>query len=277
MTNFNAMTIMLDNGRVVPVVKVPPRSNLIGLAQALTIPYTGGTAALVGGAGAFDGPEYTAVRSKVEVLLTELARIAISYNLAVVDGGTSFGVMRLMGQICKNFNYRFPLVGVAPSGMVIWHGNSQGINYQQTWFGGRITPEMIQRYRNNQLNEPVPLDDYHTSFVLVDANEWGDEVEMLASVAHELSGQNHSLEILVNGGAVARRDVTAYLQHGGQVIVIQGTGRFADELAGAVRAGYSLDPLLQAVINTNRVHLFSVDDSPQLFVQLLLRLGRWGS
>lgn len=275
MPYLNAMTIQLDNGRVVPVVKIPPRTTLIGLAAALTIPYTGGTVAIVGGAGAFDGPEYHLIRQRVELLLNELARLSISHNLAVVDGGTSFGVMRLMGQICKNHNYRFPLVGVAPSGMVIWHGN-QGMNYQQTWFGGRITPEMIERYKRNQLNEPVPLDDYHSAFVLVDANEWGEEVEMLAAVAHELAGQNHSLEVLINGGAVARRDVTAYLQHGGQVIVVEGTGRFADELAQAVRAGYSLDPLLQAVINTNRVHLFSVYDSPQLFLQLLMRLGRWG-
>jgi hypothetical protein len=232
---------------------------------------------MVGGAAAFDKPDYERERQKIVGLLEEIAQLAIRYNLAVVDGGTNFGVMKLMGQTCWRHKYRFPLVGVAPSGVVDWNGNPRAMNYQQTWYGSGFNLNLKQLLPRGAAGDeaPVPLNDNHTAFVLVDANEWGDEVEMLAAVAHELAHGGRHLEVLINGGAIARRDITAYLRHGGQVVVIEGSGRFADELAQALRMGYSVDREVQAVLNTNRVHLFPIDGSPAALGQLLLSLGAW--
>jgi hypothetical protein len=260
--------LTLDNGRRIPAVTLPPDSPLTGLAQALSIPPVNGAIAIVGGAAAFDKPEYTRVRQQVIALVDELADLAIAYQLAIVDGGTPYGAMRLMGEACYARNYRFPLIGVVPNGKVAWTPNI-GMNYQYTWYGGMEIQKLAAEVRK------TPLDKHHSAFVLVEANEWGDEVEMLAATAHELAGKYGSLEVLINGGEVARRDVTAYLKHGGQVIVVEGTGRFADELALACRTGYSPDPKVTEVLETKRIHVFALGDPPKLFINKLLDLAKW--
>lgn len=266
---FAPFSLKLEAARVVPALRIAPNANLAGLGRALDIPQVRGAIAVVGGAAAFDEPEYALIRQKVGLFLDELAQIAIANQLVVVAGGTPFGVMKLLGEICRMYNNRFPLVGVAPSGKVDWQ-TGLGIDYAATWFSSVNIKEWLEKR-----NSLTPLDKNHTAFVLVEANEWGDEVEMLAAVAHELAGNNGTLEVLINGGEVARRDVKAYLQKGGQVIVVEGTGRFADELAQAVRLGFSPDPELQELLRSPNIHLCSVNDSPKVFGALLLRLGRW--
>lgn len=265
---LNSMTLTLENGKSVPVIHIPPGADLSGLPQALGISFPNGAVALVGGAATFDTPEYEVIRRKILDLLKELAALAVHYNLAVVDGGTPFGVMKLMGTACAEFKFGFPLIGVAPSGKVAWN-SGQGLNWQQTWYTGINVKELMAQ------QERTPLDANHSAFVLVEANEWGEEVEMLARVAHQLAFPRPALEVLVNGGTIARRDVLAYLHKGGSVIVIEGSGRFADELALAVRQGYSPDPEIRLVINSQRVHVFSLDETPKLFGKMLLNLGRW--
>ena len=263
-------SMTLNSGKTVPTVHVPPGTPLTGLARALDIPFVNGAVAVVGGAALFDEPEYETVRQKVKKHLSELAEVAIRYQLAVVDGGTPFGVMRLMGEACHQHNYRFPLVGVAPSGKVLWNTN-KGLNYQQTWYTGLNVRELMQR----AAQQLTPLDMNHSAFVLVEANEWGDEVEMLASVAHELAHPQPVLEILINGGEIARRDIFFNLQRGGQVLVMEGSGRFADDLAAAVRRGHTMDAEMQRVVDTRRIHLFTIDDPPRLFAVTLLKYGKW--
>jgi len=266
---LQTISLQLNGGRAAPAVKVPVDANLNGLANALGLSTFNGGIAVVGGAASFDEPQYSAVRNKVLMLLYELAEVAISNRLAVVDGGTPYGVMKLLGESCETFRQQFPLIGVVPSGKVAWN-SAQGINWQQTWHIGVNIKKLMEDYEHL-----TPLDVNHTAFVLVEANEWGDEVEMLAAVAHELAGGNATVEVLINGGDVAQRDVTAYLANDGHVIVIEGSGRFADELALAMRRGMSPDPHVRAVLSTGRVHLFSVNDSPRLFKSMLTRLGKW--
>jgi hypothetical protein len=266
---MQTISLHLDGGRAAPAVKVPPDANLTGLANALNLPTFNGGIAVVGGAASFDAPEYLTVRKQVFQLLYELSELAISNQIAVVDGGTPYGVMRLLGESNATFRQQFSLIGVVPSGKVAWN-SAQGINWQQTWHIGVNIKKLMEDYEHL-----TPLDTNHSAFVLVEANEWGDEVEMLAAVAHELAGGRATVEVLINGGDVARRDVTAYLAKGGHVIVVEGTGRFADELGLAIRRGISPDPHVQAVLNTGRVHLFPVNDSPRLFKTKLAQLGKW--
>lgn len=266
---LQTISLRLDGGRAAPAVKVPPEANLVGLSNALGLPNFNGGIAVVGGAAAFDAPEYLAIRQKVIQLLYELCELAIANQIVVVDGGTPYGVMRLLGESCATYRQQFSLIGVVPSGKVAWNA-AQGINWQETWHIGVNIKKLLEDYEHL-----TPLDKNHTAFVLVEANEWGDEVEMLAAVAHELAASKPTVEVLINGGEVARRDVTAYLANGGHVIVIEGTGRFADDLALSLRRGVSPDPYVQAVLNTGRVHLFSVNDSPRLFKSMLAALGKW--
>jgi len=275
--NFTPFMTKLEDGRKVPAITVPIGQDVSGIAKILGL-NVHGALAIVGGAGNFDQPEYTNIRKRVSVLFNLIADMAVSKNLAIVDGGTPFGVMRLLGEVCATHQNKFPLVGVAPSGQVLAQRDS-GLDYEGTWFG---SADVIQRIlkSNNIRNSHgdaglTPLDKNHSIFVLVEADEWGQEVDMLAAVTHELNHRHTGVEILINGGTVAPLDAQAFVKRGGHVIVIEGTGRFADKLAKGVRAGVSSDPIEQFLIDSKRIHLFGLNDPPMLLLQRLIQLSGW--
>jgi hypothetical protein len=236
--SFKTLVLAFSNGAQVTAVQVAPGADLTGLAEALGISPPDGTIAIVGGAAGLDGPEMKELRDALEPLLAELAAYAVAHNLAVIDGGTSSGAMRLLGEVRTARGSDFPLIGVAPLGKVAW--------------GNRSPSE----------GGDTPLDANHSGFVLVEADEWGGEVYTLAAVAHVLAGEGPKLEVLINGGAVSRHDVQSYLRMGGHVMVIEGSGRFADEVASALRHGQGSDPDIRAILETKRVSLFPLH-SPQ--------------
>jgi hypothetical protein len=240
-----AFTLKLEGGATARAVRMAPQADLAGLAGALALPPTQGAIAVVGGARGFDAPEFEALRRDAGRLLAELAAFAAGKRLAVVDGGTPYGVMRLLGQARAARGGGFPLVGVAPLGRVTWADRPAGQ-------GGETS-----------------LDANHSAFVLVDADGWGDEADTLAAVAHALGGGQPALEILVNGGQVSRHDTRAFLRRGGALVTVEGSGRFADELARALKQGYSGDETVQATLDTGRVHAFALDSPPGAFAARL--------
>jgi hypothetical protein len=243
--SWQTFTLTLAGGATARAVQIAPEADLAGLAEALALPPMQGTIAVVGGAKGFDAPEFDGARRDVDRLLAELADFAAEKKLAVIDGGTPYGVMRLLGQARVARGGGFPLVGVAPLGRVTWADRPKGE-------GGE-----------------TPLEANHSAFVLVKADKWGDEAETLAAVAHALGDGQPTLEILVNGGEVSRHDTWAYLRRGGALITLQGSGRFADELALALKQGHSGDETVQATLDTGRVHAFALDSVAGAFAARL--------
>ncbi|MEV0681476.1 hypothetical protein AB0I60_33635 [Actinosynnema sp. NPDC050436] len=148
---------------------------------------------LVGGAAKM-GPAHLAL---FEDALADLVPLLDDLGAAVVDGGTDSGVMGAMGRARARWAGRFPLVGVVVEGV-----------------------------------SPV-LEPHHTAIVRVPGERWGDEVPWLASVAADVAGGRPSVTVLVNGGEVALADAAASLAHGRPLLVVRGTGRSADAIAGA--------------------------------------------
>ncbi len=257
--------VRVGKGRVVPTVEVEASAtNLDGLAQQLNLPSVQGAVAMVGGAAVFDERKYKPIRERVTRFCAELTVLAIEFRLAIVDGGTQSGVIRLMGEAYQRHHADFPLVGVVPKHQVLWR------DY--------LIPKWLRHLLgllDESRSEKTALEPNHSAFVLVNVTEWGGEVEILASLPHHLGG-NRVLEILVNGGEISKRDVTAFLNRGGQLLVLEGTGRLADAIAEAIRRGTCEDAQIQAIINTGRVHVFSVEESPaafDLFIRQLLGLS----
>ncbi len=174
---------------------------------------------LVGGAAGIEKQHEGLIQEAVALL----ANLAEELKLAIVDGGTDLGVMALMGEARAAGNYHFPLVGVAVEKLV--HG-----------------PERPASAAS------VALEPNHTHFLFVPGQEWGDESLWLSEIASRLSQALPSLTILINGGEISRRDVNYSLLAKRPVLVLQGTGRLADELALAPPSSFI------TVVSANNPH-----------------------
>jgi hypothetical protein len=186
---------------------------------------------------------------KTQKIMTDgVARFAEERQLVVIDGGTDSGVMGMVGKARKERGYTFPLIGCAPLGKVE--------------FPGYVNPA-----------KEGSLDDGHSHFVLVNGKEWGDESEMIVKLTHSVSGVGGKLGlgILINGGKISRQDV--YLATTKDlslpILVMEGSGRFADELASATKTGQTNERMLRAIILRGDIQLINTDEGPDGVYQRL--------
>ena len=79
--------------------------------------------------------------------------------------------------------------------------------------------------------------------------------------------------ILVNGGAIAADEALQSVRNGWQLLAVEGSGRFADELSAAVRDGQSAKSVeVSKIVRSGRVALFHVDDPAQKLRDELRRM-----
>lgn len=244
--------VTLTSGRRARVILVTAEPDPEEVRAALGLPTLGGSIVVVGGALEFDAPEFDSARSQVRALFDALVPFAEQNRITLIDGGTPYGIMRLLGEARASYSGSFPLIGVAPADKVGWTEES---------------PETTLS----------TLDPHHTAFVLTPGKDWGAEAELMARLSHVLAQLHPRLEVLVNGGPISRRDIIAYLGLRGRVVVIGGSGRFADELASAVETGQHPDPDIQdiAIEGRGRIHVFPISEPPSAFIDLLREVGGW--
>ena len=180
---------------------------------------------LVGGA---DGLSKAQVARLRPLFVKVLAPMAEAIGAAVVDGGTDAGVMQLMGQAHHETNSTFPLVGVAATGTITLPSSSS-------------SPP-----------DTASLEPHHTYFILVPGSKWGDESPWLARVASVLAEGAPSVSVVVNGGETTWEDVKRSVEAGRPVVVVSGSGRTADVLAGALR-GEEADERVQSLSESGLV------------------------
>jgi hypothetical protein len=203
-------SIDLPGGRTAIAVFAPHMVSGEEAAAALELPRPRGLIVINGGTADLSPDLDAALR---RTLGEGLARVAIEEGLTVVTGGTDAGVFALFGEALDD-ELSAPCVGVVPDGRVIWPGGEGP---------GRMPSD----------EEPVQLEPHHSHFLLVEGDEWGVETDAMLALSEALSGGCPSLAVLAGGGAGARREVLAHLRAGREVIVIGGTGRFAERLAEA--------------------------------------------
>jgi hypothetical protein len=183
-----------------------------------------------GGADDLRGQELSAARA----VLGPAVRAATSQTgAAIVDGGTAFGVMSLLGEERARHPATMPvLVGVAPAGRVDVAGDDD--------------------------DERHLLDPHHTHFVLADSDEWGGETPVLAAVAAELAHGASVVMVLAGGGKGALKEVHIALKRAWPLFVLEGTGGIADEIAAA--CDNRGDPQLRLQIERGDVRKVGCDD-----------------
>ncbi len=201
---------------------------------------------VLGGAGNMAEAEMEQTRQMIEEGLVSYAQ---EHGLALVDGGTHGGVMQLLGEARLHHKATFPLVGVAPVNQVRYAGYNNPNGYD--------------------------LDPHHSHFVLTPAGDWGDETDTLVQLAHALSGGGkcRSLGLIINGGAVVRQEVyrlTISERLRAPLVVLEGSGRFADALAAARHAPDQVeDREIQEIIQRGELRFVSVDKGPKALQAVL--------
>ncbi len=107
----------------------------------------------------------------------------------------------------------------------------------------------------------------------MESNEWGGETGKMLELARAFNAP--IVAILVNGGAIAADEALQSVRNGWPLLVIEGSGRFADELSAAVRDGQSAKSAeVSEIARSGRVVLFHVDDAAEKLRDELRRVLR---
>jgi hypothetical protein len=306
--------IVFPNGNRAQVVMPPLGAKAADILVALGLKQPKALIMLTGGAAGLDqAPEprlslsfnrrRKALKSRLLQLFSQgLARAAVDTGALIIDGGTKSGVMELIGQGVAEWEPKPTLLGVAPAGKITYPGGPAA----------------------DSIPDGAPLDPNHSYFVMVDSQEWGGETRTMYELAkalanrvlaspvpggngltgQDLTAKNISgVTMLVNGGPIAKDEVLRSVRQGWPIIVIEGSGRLADEIARLWRqkrrietrrpvnrwnfsgriAGWWQknklvidDPALAEIIDDGQIHLFPLD-SPVAELRHLIQsqLRQW--
>ncbi len=206
------------------------------VVAALGLPPARGVVVVNGGTAALGDD----VAERVRVLMADgLARVAAEEALTIISGGTDAGVFSLLGSGLGDQSV-VSCIGVAPAARVTWPG------------------------RADAAPDAVPLEPHHSHFVLVDGDEWGDELGTMLRLTAAVAGSGLSLAILAGGGEVAKQELIAHVRAGREIVVLAGSGRLADDVASAIAAGGNVrDPIIHEAATTGQVTLFDVTGRPE--------------
>lgn len=220
--------VTFNNGQIANAAYLSQFSDIPTMLPHLGFPMPRPTLVIVGGASGLSSEDLARLRSLFKEVVCPFVA---AQNFAVIDGGTDAGVMQLMGQARAATGGQFPLMGIVVE--------------QKTILPAQPSPS----------EDAVALEPYHTHFLLVPGQEWGEESPWIAQVATILAAGQPSFTVLINGGAIAlHQDVPNSLGQIRPVLVIGGSGRAADRLANAI-TGKQIDPEIQNLVNSNLIHI----------------------
>jgi TRPM family ion channel len=171
------------------------------------------------------------------------------WGVTVVDGGTAAGLMQLLGDGRVASNGSFQLVGVAAEGKV-------------------RQPDRPE----SAAEDAADIEPNHSHIVLVPGDAWGDETPWLSSVASEISAGSPSCTLVVNGGAITLDDALASISAARPLIVLDGSGRTADEIARA-RRGEPADDKATEIAASELTSIVQSSDHDAVLAALATALG----
>jgi len=246
---MNQWEIHFPNGNQAQAILSSASTRTTDLLHTLDIQQPNAVILIAGGAAKMDEQ----LAPNLFQLCTDgIVQVAASLKGLIIDGGTQAGVMAIMGQAVAEQGRRLTLLGVTPAGCVTYPDKSADI----------------------ACNEEVPLDPNHSHFVLVETDEWGGETETMYALAKALSANRPSVAVLINGGTITKSEVLHNVRQKRPIIVIEGSGRLADEIARLWKEKPSTiaDPELAEVMRHGNIHVLPITAPAIQFVQLTKRL-----
>jgi SLOG in TRPM, prokaryote len=239
-------TITFENGNRAFVVTTSRNASAKEILDALEIASPRAVILLFGGAAGLDDSR----KAHLATLFSHgVTPVAAELGALIVDGGTQSGVMAIMGEAVAQRPGRCQLLGIAPKGK-IRHPEIAGAS---------------------GVSDGAALEPNHSHFVLVESAEWGGETGKMLELARAFNAP--IVAIVVNGGAIAADEALQSVRNGWQLLVMEGTGRFADELSAAVRDGqHAKSAKLREIAGSGRVVLFHVDGTAKKLRDELRRM-----
>ncbi|GAA2478968.1 hypothetical protein [Winogradskya humida] len=233
---MKVFTIDFGAGRAALAVRVGQPGELPAALHDLGLGTPRPVVTVVGGAGGMTAADLDGLRA---VMAEGVIPAIHDSGATVVDGGTDAGVMRLMGRARNGF----PLVGVAAAATVTLPGGA-------TAAAGA-----------------APLEPHHSHFVLTPGREWGAEAPWIVDVAARVADPHPAVTVLVNGGRIAYDDAARALRAGRAVLVLAGSGRAADRIAGAREGECGNDPATR-IAGSPLVHIVQISDTAAVRARL---------
>jgi hypothetical protein len=240
-------TITFTNGNGAVLVTAARDESAKAILAALEITSPRAVILLFGGAAGLNDSR----KARLATLFGDgVTPVAAELGALIIDGGTQSGVMTIMGEAVAARPGTCQLLGIAPKGKIV-HPEISGVS---------------------AVSDGTQLEPNHSHFVLVESNEWGGETTKMLELARAFNAPTAA--ILVNGGAIAAGEALRSVRNGWPLLVVEGSGRFADELSAAVHDGQpAKSPELSEIARSGRVALFHVDHpAEELRNQLRLML-----
>lgn len=225
---------------VFPPVKAKPEE----IITALGINPHKPVITIIGGAASIDE---SLTPRLIQLFSRGIARAAAETNAIIIDGGTQSGVMAMMGQGVADRGHKSTLLGVAPVGLVTYPGGPEEASVQ--------------------------LDPNHSHFVLVEGNAWGSETATMYKLVKELTKEARGVAILAGGGKNSIAEAIQAIRQNLSLIVIEGSGGLADEIAEAWKNRATLPeaPLMAEIIEDGEIHLYSLSNSVKGLQRIIIR------
>lgn len=206
-TMRQVQTIHFSNDAQASLLKVP--KDIVPLQALTQLKLTDYRAAIFmhSGASEMDGEHLVRLRATFEMM----ARFADDFRVLIADGGTDAGGMQLIGQARQAVKATFPLLGVSVTGKVHFPG---------------FKPTGTVSY---------PLNRGHSHFMLVEADDFGAESDLLVGLAQARTVPK--IALVVNGGKIVEDESRRHAEKGTPIVALKGSFRFADELADNMTSG----------------------------------------
>jgi hypothetical protein len=239
-------SVELETGRYIPSVYVDAKEHPRDVLNYFNFPKTPhGAIFITGGASRMSDEDKRLTR---ELFEQAIAPFAQKHQITVIDGATQSGVIEMMATARLKGEFTFPLIGIVPWSRIRYTG------------------------KPGNLNDTHDLCPGHSHFVFVSGDDYGAESEMIVNMAHVVAGGERdqagreiaAIGIVVNGGSITRQEAfmatSKYIDV--PLIVMEGSGRFADELASAVRTGETSQALIRSIIDRGNVQLVGTSAGP---------------
>jgi hypothetical protein len=258
-------SIVLPNGKDATAIFPSTKDNAKTIIDALELKSYKAIILILGGA---DNINTELVPKLNQLFGRGIAKAAGETEAIIIDGGTKAGVMAMIGDGVNSREYMTQLIGVAPLSKI--------------------------NYSDNNSIDGVSLEPNHSHFILVEGKEWGSETGTIFNLIKVLSGQSQidngteretksSLKnnaskipvvaILASGGMTTKNEVLFAVRQNIPLIVVQGSGGFADEISQAWEKKETPpdDSMMAEIIADGKLHFYALDKSVNGIERLIIR------